>query len=600
MPEFQVSSRIVQTGDWTAKRVSRARRRWYAVVRYIEGIVMVVGVFAVAVVFLHAQWLWILLPAGVSVVVTAITTRTRPYHLRALLLTACMALLYFGGIVTLELITQSPKTAEIIVAATTLTAVVIFEPARAFVQTRLEQRLHVRDEEITKLVDTFASTLREEIDLDRVRERFLDLIQSMLQPQFVSLWVRTTAQDDAGTGNTSVTIADTDAFIAYALSHPDVLEADRLQLDSPTVRSWQAEGVELVLPLASQDELLGLLLLGPRLNAAAPKLSRLYDVIAVLTVSGPLRLLALGLRPPTREFAREDRVLLAALAAQVAPALRVAQLVRAQQRQAIERAQVEQELRTAQRIQRTFLPQDAPATRGWQLIPFYQPAREVGGDFYDFFTLDDSHLGVVIGDVTGKGVPAALVMVATRTMLRTAVQENASPSTVFARVNAMLSADAPPGMFATCFYALLDLRSGRMRYANAGHDLPYVRSANGGVVELCATGMPLGLMPDTRYEESETKLVPGDMLLFFTDGLIEAHNREREMFGLPRVMQVVATHADGAMLIAAMTGELQTFVGAGWEQEDDVTLVTLRRESGEAERDKTEHQVQAARCDRSR
>jgi hypothetical protein len=131
MPVFQVSSRIVQTGDRPVKRVSLARRRWYAVLRYVEGVVMVGGVFALTVVFLHAQWLWVLLPAGVSVVITAITTRARPYHLGALLLTTGMAFLYFGGVIAFELVTESPKTAEIIVAATTLTAAVTFEPARA-------------------------------------------------------------------------------------------------------------------------------------------------------------------------------------------------------------------------------------------------------------------------------------------------------------------------------------------------------------------------------------------------------------------------------------------------------------------------------------
>jgi serine phosphatase RsbU (regulator of sigma subunit) len=166
-------------------------------------------------------------------------------------------------------------------------------------------------------------------------------------------------------------------------------------------------------------------------------------------------------------------------------------------------------------------------------------------------------------------------------MLRTAAQENASPGAVFDRVNAMLSAEVPPGMFATCFYALLDLRSGWVRYANAGQDLPYLRHANGSVGELYATGMPLGLMPDARYEERETMLAPGDSLLFYSDGLVEAHNPEREMFGLPRLKALVSEHAGGAALIEALHQELREFTGTGWEQEDDVTLVTVRRSEGD-------------------
>jgi serine phosphatase RsbU (regulator of sigma subunit) len=188
---------------------------------------------------------------------------------------------------------------------------------------------------------------------------------------------------------------------------------------------------------------------------------------------------------------------------------------------------------------------------------------------------------VVIGDVTGKGIPAALVMVATRTMLRTAAQEDASPGAVFARVNAMLSADVPPGMFATCFYALLDLRSGCVRYANAGQDLPYVRHASGSVGELYATGMPLGLMPESRYDEREAVLAPGDSLLFYSDGLVEAHNPAREMFGHARLKALVSEHAGGAALIDALNHELRAFTGIGWEQEDDVTLVTVHRAGGD-------------------
>jgi serine phosphatase RsbU (regulator of sigma subunit) len=586
MAVFQVSSRGVSSGGKPVKRVSRARRRWYEVLRYIEAIVIIAGVFALAVVFLHVQWLWVLLPAGVSVVVAAITTRrARPYRLRALLLTTGVALLYVGGVIAFELFTEPATTAEVIVAATTLTAAIVFEPVHALVQAFLERRLRLRDNEITKMLDGFTSSLREEIDLNQVRERFLDVVENLLQPQYVSLWVRASAQDNRVQGRADggsavvVTLADTDPLIVYARRQLDLIEVDRLPSDSPAVRSWQADGIELALPLASQGELLGLLLLGPRLNAPVPKYSWLLDAIAILTVSGPFRLLVRGLRPPTREYAPEDRALLATLAAQVAPALRVALMVREERQQAVERARVEQELRTAQQIQRTFLPQEIPATRGWQLIPSYQPAREVGGDFYDFLALDDGCLGVVIGDVSGKGIPAALVMVATRTMLRTAAQENAAPGAVLARVNDMLAADVPPNVFATCFYALLDPRSGRIRYANAGHDLPYVRRANGDVEELRATGMPLGLMPEWRYEEGNAMLAPGNTLLLYTDGLVEAHDSEREMFGQQRMRALVSQHG-GATLIEALLGALGNFTGTGWEQEDDVTLVTVQWADG--------------------
>jgi serine phosphatase RsbU (regulator of sigma subunit) len=241
-----------------------------------------------------------------------------------------------------------------------------------------------------------------------------------------------------------------------------------------------------------------------------------------------------------------------------------------------ERARIEQELQTAQYIQRALLPKDVPALPGWQLMPFYRPARKVGGDLYDFIPFEDGRLGIVIGDVTDKGIPAALIMATTCTMLRTAALATDSPGEVLARVNDLLYAGTPSRMFVTCFYAILDPYSGRLHYANAGQDLPYRRKAD-EVRELRARGMPLGLMPAMVYEEHEVILAPGEYILFYSDGLVEAHNPGREMFGFPRLKTLLAEHADWASLIDFLLNELRGFTGEAWEQEDDVTLVTLKR-----------------------
>ena len=241
-----------------------------------------------------------------------------------------------------------------------------------------------------------------------------------------------------------------------------------------------------------------------------------------------------------------------------------------------ERTRIEQEMRTAQHIQLSLLPKDVPALSGWQFTPYYKPAKEVGGDFYDFLSFDDGRLGIIIGDVADKGVPAALVMAITRTMLRTAAHGTSSPGEVLARVNNLLSADIPPGMFVTCFYGILDPGKGHLHYANAGHDLPYRRHSS-GVSELRAIGMPLGMMPESNYEEQEAILAPGDSVLFYSDGLVEAHNPKYDMFGFPHLMELVAEHSCDTTLINFLLGELATFTGADWEQEDDVTMVVLNR-----------------------
>jgi serine phosphatase RsbU (regulator of sigma subunit)/predicted ester cyclase len=244
-----------------------------------------------------------------------------------------------------------------------------------------------------------------------------------------------------------------------------------------------------------------------------------------------------------------------------------------------ERERVEQELRVARHIQQASLPKEVPELEGWEIAPLYRPAREVGGDFYDFHPLSEGRLGLVVGDATGKGVPAALVMSTTCGMLQLAAQAlgSSSPSEVLERVNEALVARIPTNMFVTCFYAVLDPKSTSLRYANAGHDLPYLHRGRGEAEELRARGMPLGLMPAMSYEEKEIELDVGEGVFFYSDGLVEAHDPKGEMFGFPRLRALVGEHAEERPLGEFLMEELYSFVGEGWEQEDDITLLTLKR-----------------------
>jgi serine phosphatase RsbU (regulator of sigma subunit)/anti-sigma regulatory factor (Ser/Thr protein kinase) len=304
-------------------------------------------------------------------------------------------------------------------------------------------------------------------------------------------------------------------------------------------------GIRLVIPLISQGELIGLINLGERMS--------------------------------DQEYSSDDHRLMNDLATQAAPALRIAQLVQQQKLEAIERERIAQELRVARLIQQTLLPQELPALAGWDVTAYYQPARAVGGDFYDFLYFPDGKVGFIVADVTDKGVPAALVMATTRTLLRAAAERLEAPGAVLARTNDVLVQEIPPNMFVTCFYAVLNPVTGHLRYANAGHDVPYRYTAD-GVVELRATGMPLGLMPGMGYDEKETTLAPGEYVLLYSDGLVEAHNPQREMFGFPRLQELLATQANGDTLTDFLLAQLAAFTGPGWEQEDDVTLVTVQRE----------------------
>jgi serine phosphatase RsbU (regulator of sigma subunit)/ketosteroid isomerase-like protein len=242
-----------------------------------------------------------------------------------------------------------------------------------------------------------------------------------------------------------------------------------------------------------------------------------------------------------------------------------------------ERERVEQDLRVARGIQHALLPKDLPELEGWRIAHHYQPAREVGGDFYDFLNLNDGRVGVVIGDVSGKGIPAALVMACTQSVLRAVAQRaDLTPGQALKEANEVLFTYLPPNMFVTCFYAILDPAEGRLRYANAGHNLPCCWHES-IATQLRARGMPLGLMPGMDYEENERTLAPDDGVLLYSDGLVEAHNPRLEMFGTPRMKEFVGAHPGGATLIDSLLAELERFTGEGWEQEDDITLLTLQR-----------------------
>jgi serine phosphatase RsbU (regulator of sigma subunit) len=291
-------------------------------------------------------------------------------------------------------------------------------------------------------------------------------------------------------------------------------------------------------------------------------------LFAAFGVLGPLV-------PALNELVRDGSLLIAVLL--LGDAVRSHRALMAEAADRLRRAEEDrqreaQELSAARVIQRQLLPKELPSLSGWRLAAYYQPARAVGGDFYDFLELPDGQVALITGDVTDKGIPAALVMATTHSILRG--DALVSPGAVLERANDRLYPDIPAHMFVTCLYAVLDPVSGRLRYANAGHNLPYAATAD-GVTELRATGMPLGAMPDMTYEENEAYLAPGDSILLHSDGLVEAHNPAGEMFGFPRLQKIVENRSEH--LIEECLAELREFTGRDWEQEDDITLVTLER-----------------------
>jgi serine phosphatase RsbU (regulator of sigma subunit)/anti-sigma regulatory factor (Ser/Thr protein kinase) len=342
-----------------------------------------------------------------------------------------------------------------------------------------------------------------------------------------------------------------DPLYSVFLDASGVVEIDRININSPALQALKDAGVKISVPLVNQGELIGVLNLGQRLSE--------------------------------QDYSTEDRRLLYTLATQAAPALRVAQLARQQQIEARQRERLEQEMRVARIIQETLLPKQLPRLDGWQVAAHWQPARAVGGDFYDFYSFPDGRLGLSAGDVTDKGVPAALVMATTRSVLRAASERYDSPGKILAQANEMLCLDIPANMFVTCLYIILDPASGNLTIANAGHNMPMLHTCN-GVVDLRAAGMPLGLMPGMPYDEVEAMMSPGDSLLIYSDGLVEAHSAQGEMFGFRHLKKILAavehasTEARGRAVITTLLQELAAYTGSDWEQEDDVTFVAIDRD----------------------
>ncbi len=626
---------------------------------------------------------------GLPVAVGIAILRYRLYNINLLLnrtlvygaLTAVLAAVYFGSIVLFQALFRAftGQESQVAVVVSTLAIAALFTPLRLRIQSFIDRRFYRRKYDARKTLEAFSAKLRIETDLDALSSELIDVIRETMQPTRVSLWLKAPERDrEAAKKATTaieapeIEIAPDDLILAYLATVSGVVEVELLDLDSQALRAMKSADIELVVPLVSQGELIGLLSLGPRLSqqeysaddrkllsdlstqtAPAVRVARLvrqqqeaetrYRTLveqtpAITYVQEPLESsnpkavtyvspqyeTILGyppeskiideehwnriVHPEDRErvlceeartdqtgepfnveyrviagdgrvvWVRDEATLVRDEEGQPLYWLGVQYDVTEQKREAQERERIEQELRIARLIQQTLLPKTLPKLSGYDIAAYYQPAREVGGDFYDTFELEDGRLGLVVGDVTDKGIPAALVMATTRTMLRVSAQRLFPPGEVLKRANEELVADIPPNMFITCLYAILDPESGRLIYANAGHDPPYLRHHGSGVEELRARGMPLGLMPGMEYEEKKITLNRGESVLFYSDGLVEAHDPHHEMFGFPRLQRLVGTHRSGeSSLIDFLLSELINFTGGDWEQEDDITLVTLER-----------------------
>ena len=240
---------------------------------------------------------------------------------------------------------------------------------------------------------------------------------------------------------------------------------------------------------------------------------------------------------------------------------------------------LQNELSVANKMQQSILPTCFPTGPSFEIFGSMKPARDVGGDFFDVLSLEDGRIGLVVADVSDKGVPAALFMMSSRTLIKGAAIGHGFPGKVLGEVNQLLQEDNDAAMFVTIFYAVYDPASGELNYANGGHNAPLVVHADGSSTLLPPTdGIALGVMPDIEYKENTVTLQPGDLVVLYTDGVSEAEDDQGEQFGLERLCEVFAggSHEDIRAANAAIFDAVDAFANEA-PQFDDVTCLTLRR-----------------------
>ncbi len=318
---------------------------------------------------------------------------------------------------------------------------------------------------------------------------------------------------------------------------PDVLEDPRwIDIEETRgIRSW------LGIPLIVENHVIGEL----GLNHGTPSIYRQFHAEIALTFAN-----------------------------QAAAAIERARL----HQQTLLQARLQQEAETARRIQSSLLPDAAPQIEGWDIAASWQPAKEVAGDFYDFIDLPEDRLGFVVADVCGKGIPASLFMAVSRTVFRVLALADTPPALLLADVNNKLKAESTANMFVTLFYGILNIRTGELHYSNGGHNPPILLRQHGDTLSIGSSGPALGVFPNVPYEATTLTIVPGDVLVVYTDGVTEAINDEEEEFEEDRLTDCISDNRDEtAQLINHSIQQAVREFTADAPPADDATILVIKR-----------------------
>jgi sigma-B regulation protein RsbU (phosphoserine phosphatase) len=284
-------------------------------------------------------------------------------------------------------------------------------------------------------------------------------------------------------------------------------------------------------------------------------------------------ILCLGNKLTRTSFSAEDARLLNVLSDQIAIALENIDLYQAK----LEKQHIEKEISVAREIQKMLLPYVIPMGKNFEISAMNIPSKEVGGDYYDFIQLDDLHIGIAIGDISGKGIPGAMLMSNLQATLRASVWQFPEPAGVMQRINNQIANTTSSEKFATFFYGILDSKKLTFTFTNAGHNYPIIKKRSGQYCYLSDGGLVIGVKPDFEYNQTKMKLSPGDTLVFYTDGITEALNPQVEEFGEQKLLDIIVQYPyrSAEQLRNYIYEEMIRFT-QGESQYDDLTLIVLQ------------------------
>jgi sigma-B regulation protein RsbU (phosphoserine phosphatase) len=441
----------------------------------------------------------------------------------------------------------------------TLIVILIFNPLRTRVQTVIDRVFFRKEYDYGKIVDTIGQVITSVMEMDKILARmaktftedmFIEPVSVMLLAADGQTYRVFLAEGDKKHAIQAVTIDYSEPLMRVfeetktQLTRYDLLEAPQFQdIARNGLAIFNSLRASLIVPMIFQERVIGLLNLGEK------KTGKAYN--------------------------REDIELLHTLANQGAVAIENALLFH----ENLEKQRMEEELNIARALQTSMLPGECPQIDGFNMAAISLPAMEVGGDFYDFAKTPDGHIAMVIGDVSGKSVSGALVMSAARSIFRMLSEEGWSVKDIMGRANRRTRQDIKTGMFVALLYAVIDSGNNSLRICSAGQTQPVhlIRESGEAVlVETEGDTFPLGILDDVDYEETHLPLQPGDKIIFYTDGIVEAMNAGKEIFGFERLLDTIRNAADfnAADLLDKLMADVNGFVGDA-KQHDDLTVIVL-------------------------